>query len=79
MEPTFENRVIEALARIEQRQEGMHEQLLEPGGRIPALEKDVEDIHAALSWNDKKQWIHSAVIVPVTGILVGAARKLGLI
>jgi hypothetical protein len=75
----FENRVYEALSRIESRQsgvieklDGLHDQLLAPGGRILKIE-------AALEWSEKKQWIHTVIIVPTISILVGAAKKLGLI
>lgn len=89
-EETFEQRVIREidklyvpLARIEQKQDDLkaqadqrhsdfREELLGDGGRIVKLE-------AAQSWNDKKQWIHSAVIVPIISVIVGAAKKMGWI
>jgi hypothetical protein len=75
----FEIQIYEALSRIDshlakvsEKLDGLHDQLLAPGGRIPKIESSLE-------WSEKKQWIHTVIIVPTISILVGAAKKLGLI
>jgi hypothetical protein len=69
---TFEHEVCSALSRIEQKQDDLRQELLGDHGRIIKIED-------SLSWNDKKQWIHSAVIVPIVSVIVGAAKKMGWI
>lgn len=70
-EESFEIRISRTLGNIEAKQDALHEALLSPGGRIPRIEEDI-------AWADKKQWIHTAVVIPITAAIMALVRKLGM-
>lgn len=57
----FQLRVSQSLGRIEASQEFLRNEILGPGGRIVKIEDK-------LDWQDKKQWLHTAVIIPLFAI-----------
>lgn len=63
-EQSFEAHVESALARIET--------------KLDALKVHHDDrltkVEGAIVWMDRKQWIHSAIIIPLTTALVTATR-----
>lgn len=62
MDAELQARLFESLGRIEASQTALRQELLGPGGRIVALETD-------MAWNSKKDWIHTAVVIPfITGL-----------
>lgn len=55
-------RLFESLGRIEAKQDSLRVELLGEGGRIVSLEKE-------MAWNSKKDWLHTAVVIPfITGL-----------
>lgn len=73
MSEGFQIQVANSLGRIEAEMSALRHELLGNGspGRIQRLEDDLDAYK-------NKQWMHSAIIVPVFTVLHALANKLGI-
>jgi hypothetical protein len=67
MDSDFQTHVAESLGRIEQKVTSLDDRLFGESGELPAIRKHIE-------WTETKQWLHSAVIIPVVASLNALLR-----
>jgi len=70
MDEEFQLRVSESLGRIEQKVDGMREELLGDGGRVTNLEDELDK-------QKNRQWLHSAILLPAFSIIHRIANNIG--
>lgn len=71
MQPAEQNRLFEALGRIEANQTSLRAELLGPGGRITKIEEEQEKA-------ENRQWLHTCVVVPIIGLAHAIAHYFGV-
>ncbi len=71
MDQDAQNKIFEALGRIETKIDSFEKSMTGPGGRVTELEADMKE-------SNKQRWIHTAVLMPLFGIAHGVATHFGI-